>query len=135
MFGLVWYTKFNFDSISVGADMQKELRAIQTVQKVQYLPEIQCTQSGEVDYNCIDMMKLDALKKMNEDGSSFIKVYETMFPRTKLQVVQLYPQGSSWTVYGHDIDADESIFRIPVSIHNVITDKYNFGYMEVTVYS
>jgi hypothetical protein len=135
IFGLVFYVKFKFSSISQSEVEGQELRAIQSVQKVQYLPEVQCTESGNVDYSCVDLLKLDALRQMHVSGSRLSLAYETMFPRTLIKVKQLYPTEQEWEIYGKTLDEDETKFRIPVTIHDAIADKYNFGYIEVVVYS
>jgi hypothetical protein len=135
IFGLVFYVKFKFSSVNRSEVEGEELRAIQAVQKVQYLPEVQCTEMGNVEYSCVDLLKLDALKKIHDSGGASTLAYQSMFPRTKITVKQLYPTEAEWDIYGKELETDETNFHIPVSIHDAVTDKYNFGYMEVIVYT
>ena len=66
IFGLVYYIKFVMISYDKEADKKAQLLAIQSAQKVQFLPELQCTIEGNVRYNCMDVMKLSTFKRLNK---------------------------------------------------------------------
>jgi len=133
VFGLVFYIRISLGSHNTKSLEYADLFAIQTAEKVQFLPELQCTVEGTVDYNCIDTMKLVTFSQMSENNK---KIYETMFPRTQIQIVQVFPYKLSWEVYGesHPLN-NEHFFPIPVALYNATNDKYTMGYIEVRVFT
>lgn len=133
VFGLVFYVKYKIISIEGSAKENAELIAIQTVQKIQFLPELQCSVEGTVDYNCIDILKLASLSELGDDQNG---IYDSMFPETKISVQQIYPPGAHWDVYGDESPfRDEHYFAIPFALFNTTANQYYFGYVEIKVFT
>lgn len=131
VFGVVFYAKYAVVTASGKQTENAGLQAIQIVQKVQFLPEIQCSVEGTIDYNCIDLMKLMALNDLAEDEK---RIYSTMFPRTVIIAVEIYPEKHSWKVYGEDAAKKKSrFFPVPVVLFNATSNQYHFGYLNITV--
>jgi hypothetical protein len=137
VFGLIVYVRY---ARSANQETRNEVQghiAMQISQKVQFLPEVQCTTEGSTDFNCVDVMKLDALKSI--DAKQRL-IYDKLFPNTVIRISQVYPAEKSWQVYG-----DEPILKglykntrryfVPVALYNASIDRYNMGYMEIAVYS
>ena len=132
VFGLVFYVRFKLIQVDSDAKLNAELIAIQTAQKIQFLPELQCSTEGTVDYNCVDILKLATFDELDYAKTG---IYEAMFPKTKISVKQIYPTGPSWTVYGKDsLIGETHYFAIPVALFNATSKKYNFGYVEIKVF-
>jgi len=133
IFGLVYYIKFVFISYDKESVKRAQLLAIQSAQKVQFLPELQCTIEGNVRYNCMDAMKLNTFKNLPQEKK---QIYAMLFPQTRVTVQQVYPSQVEWHIHGEeDEKADIEKFQIPVALFNATSDRYNLGYIEVDVYS
>jgi len=131
VFGIVFYASYSLNQAQKKSREHKELIAIQIVQKVQFLPEIQCTIEGNEDYNCVDMSKLETFDLLPEGKK---RIYETMFPRTVIDVKQVYPDSKSWHIYGTELQGNMYYYPIPVAIFNPVEDDYTFGVIEIKVY-
>ncbi len=133
VFGIVFYAKYAVISAGSKQDENKGLQAIQLVQMVQSLPEIQCSVEGIIDYNCIDLMKVTALKDFTPEQK---KIYSTMFPKTIITAEEVYPEKRRWQIYGDDVSGkSRSFFPVPVALYNATSNEYYFGYLNITVVS
>ena len=132
VFGLVFYVKYKLISVESSAKENANLIAIQTVQKIQFLPELQCSIEGTINYNCIDIYKLASLSELSEEKKG---VYESMFPKTKISVKQTYPTYLEWDVYGKaSITGNKHLFPIPFAFYNTTANQHYFGYVEIQVF-
>jgi len=132
IFGLVFYIRWSFYTAGVESDERAQLMAIQTVQKLQFLPELQCTTEGTVKYNCMDVLKLNTFDRIDANRK---KVYETIFPNTYVTVKQVYPTEGYWEIYGSEKELPSThYFPVPIALYNASSGKYNFGYVEIRVY-
>jgi len=130
VFGIVFYTRISINIYENKKDENADLLAVQVAQKTQFLPEIQCTQRT-VKYNCVDIMKLLALKDLDSDKK---KIYTEMFPRATIVVEQIYPTSHRWKIYEDNRSGrSRHFFPVPVAIYNATSKKYNFGYINITV--
>ena len=133
VFGIVFYAKYSIMDADQKKSENLDLLAIQIAQKVQFLPEIQCTTEGTIDYNCLDLMKLNALKNLPDVRKS---IYGTLFPRTLITVEQVYPSAETWEIYGrHVANKTKHFFPVPVALFNATSNQHNFGYMNITVFT
>lgn len=132
VFGLVFYVRYKIIDVEKAAKENAELIAIQTVQKIQFLPELQCSVEGTINYNCIDILKLVSFSELSDDK---LGVYEAMFPKTKISVKQIYPEGYEWVVYGKEyLLDDQHYFSIPFALYNATEKQHYFGYVEIMVF-
>jgi len=132
VFGLVYYIKFTIEGLDKKAEERAQLIAIQSVQKIQFLPELQCTNEGTVKYNCMDVMKLDTFNRIPDEKTA---IYETLFPNTHISVRQVYPSPANWDIYGSEKAlSSRYYFPVPVALFNATNEQYNMGYVEIRVY-
>lgn len=130
VFGVVFYAKYQFWAMDEKMDENADLLAIKIVQKLQFLPEIQCTVQGTQEYNCVDLLKLKAVAGLPPDMK---RIYSSMFPRTSLSVVQVYPETRSWSINEADAPGRRHFFPVPVALYNASAKQYYFGYLNITV--
>jgi len=142
MFGLIFYVRFYLINWDQASAEKAELLAIQAVQKVQTMPEFQCSIRGNIKFHCIDLLKLNTFKEMDDDKKL---IYKSIFPQTHISIYQIYPEtetpeAKSWKIYGGDISSEKTqlLFYVPVALYNA-TDgdfgTFNFGYINITVVS
>jgi hypothetical protein len=131
VFGLVFYVKFSMREGAGTSAYMSEQRAQQIATKVQYLPELQCTEIGKKKYNCVDMLKLDALSRIKKQ-----KQYGKLFPNTRVTVTQVYPGMQNWTFYDEKplFSKKEIQYYVPVALRDVRNETRNMGYLTITVY-
>lgn len=137
MFGIVFYAKFSQFSDKRKKSEDVDLVLLQTSQRVQYLPEIQCTKDGtHVEADCFDMLKLDAFEDLSVSNYKF---YSKLFPNTLVTVTQVFPDVKDWVVYNHTFDQStrplnfESFF-LPITLYNSTAMQYSFGFVTIGVY-
>jgi hypothetical protein len=131
VFGIVFYAKVQRYINQGKSSESNELKALQILQKAQNLPEIQCTKDGNADYDCIDIVKLNAF---SEVSGSNAEIYKKIFPDTRISAIAAYPPHDPWPIFENVYDGDYINFTIPVTLFNATTDQYYFGMLIVEVY-
>ncbi|MGM5481855.1 MAG: hypothetical protein ACQESF_00185 [Nanobdellota archaeon] len=133
VFGFIFYA--GFSQRQAGEDYEKKvaLQALESAQRVQYLPELQCTKDGKyVEADCIDLYKLEAFQELK---GVYKDTYSKYFPNTLITINLVYPwnKHKEWVVYNYTINTSKSgtRYHIPVSLYNVTSDNYYFGYVMV----
>lgn len=133
VFGLIFYAGFSQSESKADYEEKMKLLALESGQRVQYLPEFQCTKDGKyVEADCIDLYKLNAFTKLRDN---YMQAYSKYFPNTLVQVNLVYPENmqNKWTVYNYTSNTSGGGLRyhIPVSLYNVTAEEYYFGYIMV----
>ena len=135
VFGFVFYVNIMKGSAKVEIEENIQLKAIGIAQKVSFLPELQCSEENVRIEDCIDLMKLNAASKLLKDNSIY---YYDIFEFSKIWVEEVFPhEGTKWDLYNStptNYSNRISTF-IPVSLFNPISKKYNFGVLNVEVYT
>lgn len=133
IFGVVFYAKMSM----FGAQRQKQenivLGAIQIEQKVKYLPELQCTSSGDVVSSCYDLGKVDAFANVYGNHISY---YRNLLGTSSITITQVYPDEMTYTVFtgNYSTATSSQPFRTPVALFDPVSDTYNFGYITIEVF-
>jgi hypothetical protein len=134
---LVFYTSYKR---AANEDKQRQLEiqnAIEIASRVAFLPELQCTQMGIVQPNCIDEYKLEAINDEDIIGKNKNRVYfgilgystitlKTIFPVPENAIVLYSFTPDKWTV--------KEFVPIPISIYDPLSRQTQFGVLEVEVY-
>ncbi len=148
LFGVVFYYKYSQIS---NREKQEELlanRAMDAALQSLFLPELICTK-GEAEHedNCFDIMKLNQAEDV---FSKNLNYYFNLFSYAKITVTEVYPGNLTWTVYDKQKvrkveNGTERIWENKENTYYVVAlrndskiegqRKYNFGYLEIEVYS
>ncbi|MBR9691284.1 hypothetical protein GOV06_00700 [Candidatus Woesearchaeota archaeon] len=133
MFGFMFYTKIQKGSFEEAREENLILKAIDTSQKISFLPEFQCSRDNIQEENCIDMLKLDAAEQViNKNKLDYVETFG--FSRVYIQ--EVYPSQDEWNLY--DLPKQEDKGKIstqfPISLYNPLTDTYSFGVLFVDNY-
>lgn len=158
-FGLLFYFQYQ-----KGAIKEKEIemladRAMDTTALTLYLPELACSKGdAEPEGNCFDLMKLRSLNNTAMFDRYSNQYYFDIFSYSKITIKQLYPENYTWVLYnkpktrivetenGTQVIADwtikEPTYFVVVLKDESVTESnptlepiYNYGYMQVEVYS
>ena len=132
--GLIFYTKVLKGNISTEKGEQSELRSISIVQKVMFLPEVQCSVNGIIQDNCIDILKINYVKNAMSQNQIF---YYDLLEFSDIKIAQIFPSSKNWTLYSRPTDQFQNryVTNIPISLYDPLARKFGFGIMEVTTYA
>lgn len=126
---IVFYANIQQSSTIQKTREFKELRAIEAMNNLLFLPELQCEQSVEI-YTCIDKLKLVALSEVVNDPDMAV-YYADLFGKATIEVEELYGSeaGTTWILYER---TDVGIFTgIPVSLWDPVSDTYGLGLLKI----
>jgi len=137
VFGFSFYTRVQTSSFQQQYRRNIDLNAIQTVQKVSFLPELQCSfRNVQVD-NCLDILKVERFYRELINHNDMLNYYYDLFGFSNITIKQIYPEGPTYYVYTKPLEnASFSISTyVPVSLYNATSREYYIGIMEVRVYA
>lgn len=113
-------------------------KAVETAQKVMFMPELQCSFAEVIQENCLDVYKVHALSQRIEQNETAYLFYRKDFGFGKITVEQVYPTNRTWQIFESEpskVTTSISTF-VPVSLLNSSThpEYYSFGHLKVTLY-
>lgn len=141
IFGIIFY--YQFQKVALKEKQEEFLanRAIITSLKTVYLPELTCTKGeAEAEGNCFDLFKL-------RDSSSMFQghlndYYYHLFGYANISITKLYPlPQEKWVIYAKEKPSwkskEPTYFTVSLRDESTGSDAplYNFGYLQVEVYS
>lgn len=135
-FGFIFYAKIQRTSLKETASKNLDLASIEVTQRVSFLPELQCSSKNVITDNCIDVLKLNALKnRLTPDLQA--ELYFDMLKYSNVTIIQIYPgEEKRWILYENIKEGASFVFTpVPISLYNATTKKYSFGILEVRYYS
>ncbi|HII72444.1 TPA: hypothetical protein HA265_06840, partial [Candidatus Woesearchaeota archaeon] len=93
----------------------------------------QCTESNVVRASCFDLYKVVGLSKVREDPRAGM-LYMRELGNTQIRILQIYPQGSNYTIYRNEKPdfISAPVTNVPISLYNATEDAYYFGVLEIT---
>lgn len=136
--GLIFYAKFQTDSIEKKQAEVVTKKAIALSLTSSFLPELRCSNNNVIVQDCVDMLKLKSFKYLidDEDNPEFKTYYSLLFGQSNIYVtdvtgqlepeVKLYESDINWT--------RRSYSPIPI-VQRTIDDKYYFGVLNVEALS
>ena len=132
--GLIFYVKVLKGNINIEKGEQAELRSISIVEKVMFLPEVQCSANGITQDNCIDTLKLNYAKNAMSSNGVF---YYDLLEFSNITINQIFPSQKEWVIYSRPMDQYHNKFttNVPISLYDPLTRKYGFGIMKVVTYA
>ena len=140
--GLVFFARVQQWGAKSQIEEAMQKRAVNIVQKASFLPELRCSEENVEKDNCIDIEKAEAVGgsagvfKENED------YYFDIFGYARIEIGYIYstPAGKSFTngiLYNKQPDdwKDKIITPVPILLKDPIEKTFDFGIMNVTIYS
>jgi len=142
IFAVVFFTRIQSTQSAQKIEEDIEGRALQIAQRVQFLPEIQCTKENvPTAANCYDEFSLGALTILAERGEN-LEYYFTLFGFSTITIKIIFPfTEDSFVIY--DRPKEDFGFKtqsnVPVTICDFRTGSTkgicNFGVLTVDVYN
>ena len=134
-FGIIFYAKISIYTGEKDVAEAKELSAENLRKKVRFLSEIQCTEAGNVEFDCYDLGKIKALKE-SIATTNYDYYAQNVFLQSNISFTGIYPDEEQIQLYAAPPDSamGAESFQTPVTLYNPINDTYNFGYITIMVY-
>ncbi len=125
--GLVFYANIQVGSAKEDIKKYRDLKAIENMQKLLFLPELQCGGGDDV-FTCIDVLKLESLSEVMANGTNRI-YYSDELGNSLVIVEEVYPGNWSRILYNRTTIGTASF--IPVSLWYPIEDEYHMGLITI----
>ena len=125
--GLVFYANIQIGNAKEDVKKYNELKAIENMQKLLFLPELQCGGGDEV-FTCIDVLKLKALANVMKNGTNRV-YYSDELGNSLVMVEEVYPGNDSWMLYNRTNKGTASF--IPVSLWYPVEGEYHMGLITI----
>jgi len=143
VFGLVFFSQAENDSIRTKQKEYRQLDSIVTTQYVTSLTELKCSVYGTEDQSCFEEIKLTAFENLTKNDWDLVgEYYVNKLGTAKITIEEIYPQSRNWTIYNYTgtfekdgVAYDGKQTQIPVVIWNPLTGKRAFGVLYLTVYN
>jgi hypothetical protein len=132
-FGMIFYAGVKNYTNKEDLKKRAALESTQVAQRIETLPEIQCTISGAADYDCIDTFKLEAFMVTARSSKG---IYEKIFPNTNITVISAFPVVKNWSVYDgvYETKTAGTRFPLPVALYDPVNETHSFGMLIIEVY-
>lgn len=127
---IVFYAKVQSGSNAQKSVEYQQLRAIESMNKLLFLPELQCSRQNVDVYTCIDTLKLDALSSVMADQDNVV-YYADLFGKSTVSITAItgVDENRTWTIYNR---TEEGILTmIPVSLWDPVDDTFSMGLLKI----
>ena len=135
---IIFITRWTAQDIKEIRAEYEDLEKTQIDQKASSMPELDCSESADQSYNCIDLLKLTPASKVILDNP---EQYFDIFGFANITVEKIYPPPISgeqytWDLYYYAPNSIRSVkpTKFPILIYNQEESLYYFGVMTVEVF-
>jgi len=140
VFGIIFFSGVEEDSIREKQTKFEELSTIQLAQIASALTEIQCSTLEVQDLSCVEIQRMEAFQRLLTDDTSIAwEYYFTQLGNAEIKVVEIYSsgeEGQEWILYYNDLGVDVPYSAkpviMPVTISNALTRSNSFGVLYIT---
>jgi len=114
----------------------RQLDALALVQKMLYLPELDCNFLQTTQDNCVEKLKLEALRDMLQRDATAKRDYYPTFGRSAIKIVPVYPTSTEINIYQNAPQKYKQMLKThtPIILKDTINDLNTFAYIEITSY-
>ena len=128
--GFIFYVKVIKGNIEADQEELSQLKSVGIVQRIMFLPEVQCSEDNIIIDNCIDILKLDSAQSIMKENEIY---YYDLLEFSEVSVLQIYPDEAKWSLYSRKTEDFKSKFvtNVPVSLYDPATRKHGFGILTI----
>lgn len=136
-FGMMFYAKVARRGVQISIKKATSEDATKIAKMVSLMPEVTCSNRGVEKPNCYDIYKLISMYNITENNKDY---YYDLLKYSDISVVIVYPddfEDNEITLYNNMLPDYKSMIEtfFPVSIYNITSNEFYFGYLDVKVYS
>ena len=130
----IFYVRVLKSNIQSEGDELSQLKSVGIVQRVMFLPEMQCSEDNVIADNCIDILKLKSAQDIMSQNEIY---YYDLLEYSNISISQIYPSQATWNVYSRKIEdfTNKFVTNVPVSLYDPATRKYGFGVLTIETLS
>ena len=128
--GFIFYGKFIRGNLDTIKEESAQSKSVAIVQRIMFLPELQCSEDNVIRDNCIDKLKMESAKNIMSANEIY---YYDLLEFSDIKVRQIYPEDENWELYSRKTDDFKSSFttNVPISIYDPSTKLYGFGILTI----
>ncbi len=135
--GAIFYVRIYKSNLEITKYEYSQSKSVTIVQRVMFMPELQCSEDKVVKDNCIDILKLESAKNVIISNEIY---YYDLLEFSEINITQEYPSSATipkWTIYSRKIENPRSSFLtyVPISLYDPITRTYGFGILSIETLS
>jgi hypothetical protein len=137
-FGLIFYMNITKGTQAVKKEETAQLQTIETIQKISFLPELQCSGNSIIKQNCMDIFKLEAAETIIQENQIH---YFDLFGNSIISINEIYPISRNWTLYNNSLEelllqnrAELKTTYKPILLYDPIDKLYHFGMLTIGIY-
>ena len=133
LFGFMFYTRIIKGTQTEELETSFILNAIEISEKIEFMPEITCSQDNIPEKGCVDILKLESADAVIDENRLD---YFDALGYSKIHITEIYPGSEEWILYDFPKTQDTGKVAIPfpVSIYDPRTDEYAFGALYIDIY-
>lgn len=123
-------------SYSKDLEHTRQLEALGLVQKMLYLPELDCNFLQTTQDNCIEKLKLESLRNLMQRDATAKRDYYPTFGMSAIKIVPVYPAGNETNLYQNVPQKYKRSFKThtPIILKDSVKETNTFAYIEITSY-
>ena len=124
VFAIVFFARIQGAQTEKAVSKDVSGRALQVLQKVLFLPEIQCSTSLSETSSCYDEYSVQALARVASRGENAL-YYSDLFGNSNISIKKLYPvEEEPIMIYSNPLGEDSNInpFRMPILLCDYNSD-------------
>lgn len=134
---LTFYFVFQKAESEIVAEKEFQRRAMETVQRMATIPELDCVRTGIQIENCFDALKVAAFSETMQEGAEQAQLdYFPVFGFSTISIQQLYPvEEEPVILYDNALeDTGFDMTQVPVLLFQPVDNAFQFALLEVRTY-
>jgi len=141
VFGVIFYAQFQQSSLKRQIDQNRQIHVVNTALKIANMPELDCALTSVRKQNCFDLLRMREMGALLSDPQIDVQTrltYIQLFEFATINITALKEDGTvreSVVIYDNaNVNVSFSKMRIPMQVFDPVEKRFDFGYVEVTVY-
>ncbi len=132
----ILYGKLIRGNLETYKEESAQSNSISIVQRIMFMPELQCSNDNIIRENCIDKLKMESAKNIISKDQNQIYYYD-LLEFSDIKVRQIYPEDKNWELYSNRLTNFKNKFttNVPISIYNPDTKLYGFGILTIETFT
>jgi preprotein translocase subunit YajC len=133
---LVFYFVFSRGELEESRAEFSTQNAVEVTSKIALLPELQCRKNNAQEDHCFDKTKIQVLGTTLTEPTKQ-EDYFDLFGFSTITITSVYPNSYKTVIYSNEKSdfTNKDTFVMPTSIYDPIYEEYNYGILEVSVFS
>ena len=138
LLGIAMSIYFFLQKTSYAADQQhkQQLETFALIQKMLYLPELDCNFLQTTQDNCFEKLKVEAVRDLLKTDPTAPIDYFPTFGFSTITITPIYPAADNIILYQRVPASYQHVFKtqIPVILKDTLTETNAFATLEITRY-